>query len=221
MQGTIFFDYDGTLHDTMRIYGPAFRRAIAWLETQGHLEHSEYTDEWISHWLGWTTRDMWTTFAPDLPENIWKEASHIVGAEMDRLSLEGKGALFEGIPQMLQKLKAEGYTLAFLSNCRHRYRDAHRGYFGLDHWFDHYHCAEDHPGLKKWEIYRKDCMDDAHPLPHIMVGDRFHDIEVATKNNLKSIGCEYGFGLEGELDAASICVSKPHEIPAAVKELLA
>lgn len=221
MRGTVFFDYDGTLHDTMRIYGPAFRSAAQWLEDNGYLEHRDYSDEWISHWLGWTTHDMWTTFAPQLPEPIWREASLIVGQEMDRLSLAGKGALFDGVEQMLHSLKDEGLTVSFLSNCRHDYRDAHRKYFGLDRWIDFYHCAEDRPGLKKWEIYRLDCMNAMHPLPHVMVGDRFHDIEVARKNGIKSIGCEYGFGLEGELDAASICVGKPQEIPAAVKELLA
>lgn len=31
MGGTVFFDYDGTLHDSMHLYGPAFRRAYACL----------------------------------------------------------------------------------------------------------------------------------------------------------------------------------------------
>ena len=219
-QGTIIFDYDGTLHDTMRIYGPALRQAFAWLEREGQLEPCEYSDEWISHWLGWTTRDMWTTFAPQLPEEIWQQAASMVGQEMDRLSESGYGALFDGVPQMLEQLKNEGYTLTFLSNCRHAYRDAHRRYFGLDRWFDIYHCAEDYPGVPKWEIYRRAIDNERHPCPRVMVGDRFHDIEVATNNKIGSIGCRYGFSTPGELDAANICVDSPLQIPGAVKELV-
>lgn len=220
-RGTIFFDYDGTLHDSMQVYGPAFRKAVAWLEQEGYLEHAEYSDEWISHWLGWTTEKMWTTFAPQLPEEVWRKAAHMVGVEMDNLSSTGGGALFDGVPDMLGKLKQQGYTIAFLSNCRRAYRDAHRGYYGLDRWIDVYHCAENYPGLAKWEIYRKVAGDGRHPHPHVMVGDRFHDIEVATRNGIPSVGCLYGYGEPGELDAASICVDNPRQIPNAVKELLA
>lgn len=218
-KGTIFFDYDGTLHDTMRIYGPALRKAIAWLEHEGYLEPAEYSDEWISHWLGWTTHDMWTTFAPQLPEEVWTKAAAMVGAEMDRLSENGAGALFKGVPAILQELKDDGYTIAFLSNCRHAYRDSHRRYFELDRWIDVYHCAEDYPGAPKWEIYRKVAEDGKHPAPRIMVGDRFHDIEVGTRNGIPTIGCLYGFPTPGELDAATICVEEPSQIPGAVKEL--
>lgn len=219
-RGTIFFDYDGTLHETMRIYSPALRKAIAWLESEGYLEHASYSDEWISRWLGWTTKDMWTTFAPQLADEVWTKAASIVGEQMDSLTAAGKGALFNGVPETLQNLKNDGYTIAFLSNCRTAYRDAHRAAYGLDRWIDCYHCAQDYPGLAKWEIYQRVAGDAGHPLPHVMVGDRFHDIEVGTKAYLGTIGCRYGYGEPGELDAATLCVDNPCQIPQAVKELL-
>ena len=64
-KGTVFFDYDGTLHNSMLTYGPAFREVYADLVKNGYLEYQELTDEEISHWLGWTVEDMWNTFAPD------------------------------------------------------------------------------------------------------------------------------------------------------------
>ena len=72
-RGTVFFDYDGTLHDTMALYGPAFRAACAWLSKEGWLERRTYADADIACWLGWTTEEMWTTFAPHLPEPVWCE----------------------------------------------------------------------------------------------------------------------------------------------------
>ena len=60
-RGTVFFDYDGTLHDTMALYGPAFRAACAWLSKEGWLERRTYADADIACWLGWTTEEMWTS----------------------------------------------------------------------------------------------------------------------------------------------------------------
>ena len=219
-RGTIFFDYDGTLNETMRIYGPALRSAISWLEEEGYLEPASYSDQWISSWLGWSTKEMWNSFAPQLPQEIWTKAAAMVGQTMDELTAQGRCALFDGIEQTLDTLKAQGWTLSFLSNCRQAYRDEAIKRHGLNRWFSCYHCAEDYPGLAKWEIYQRVADDGSHPLPHIVVGDRFHDIEVGTKANIPSIGCRYGYAKPGELDAADICVDNPLQIPQAVKELL-
>lgn len=219
-RGTVLFDYDGTLHNSMRIYGPALRSAIKWLEDEGWLEPASYSDEWISRWLGWTTKDMWTTFAPQLPQEVWTKASAMVGTQMDNLTASGKGALFDGVPQMLQELLDDGWELGFLSNCRCAYRDAHRRQYELDRWISAYYCAENYPGMAKWEIYESAIRTSGHPLPHVMIGDRFHDIEVGTKAHIATIGCRYGYGEASELDAASACVDNPLQIPETVKELL-
>ena len=218
VRGTVFFDYDGTLHNSMAIYGPAFRSAYAWLVEEGHMPPQEFTDEWISQWLGWTTQNMWTTFAPNLPEPVWRHAAKIVGHEMDRLTEEGTARLFDGVPELLEQLKAEGYQLAFLSNCRTDYMNVHRKMFGLDKYFDAYYWAEGYGDIPKWEIYQQ--VRGRHAFPQVMVGDRFHDMEVATKSGIPFIGCAYGFGLEGELEGASATVSSPGDIPEAVGRLL-
>lgn len=219
VKGTIFFDYDGTLHNSMAIYGPAFRHAYAWLVAQGYMPTREFSDEWISQWLGFTTEAMWTTFAPDLPENIWRHAAALVGDEMDRRTVEGRACLFEGIPEVLTTLKQQGYELVFLSNCRTKYCDVHRMQFGLDQWFDAYYSAEDFNDVPKWRIYQE--VSHNHPYPQIVVGDRFHDIDVAVRSGIPSIGCAYGFGREGELDQATVLVQSPAAIPAALDEILA
>ena len=51
----LIFDYDGTIHDTMRIYRPAVRRAFQWLREQGHTV-PETSDRQIASWLGMNTR---------------------------------------------------------------------------------------------------------------------------------------------------------------------
>ena len=168
--------------------------------------------------MGWTTEDMWTTFAPNLPEAIWRQAAEIVGNEMDLLTEEGKARLFPGVPEMLDELCSDGYELAFISNCRTRYCEVHRAMFGLDTWFDAYYCAEDFGEMPKWQIYQQ--VAERHAVPRVMVGDRFHDGEVAMKASIPFIGCTYGFGDDEELAMASACVSAPKDIPSAVREVL-
>ena len=44
----LIFDYDGTLHNCLKIYAPSFRKAFAWLTDNGYAEAKSYTDEEIA-----------------------------------------------------------------------------------------------------------------------------------------------------------------------------
>lgn len=212
--GTIFFDFDGTLHDSMKLYAPALRKAYAWLVGQGVVEPREFTDEEISRWLGWQVEDMWTTFVPGIEEGTWRRASKIVADERNDLLHAGKGALFDGVAEMLGTLSEQGYEIAFLSNCGRPYCDEYLRVFGIDRLFDATYCAEEFGFIPKWQIYQQ--VAAKHPQPHIMVGDRFHDIEVATKAGIPSIGCAYGYGEPVELEAATYQALTPAQITALV-----
>lgn len=211
---TIFLDYDGTLHNSMYIYGPAFRKAYAWLVEQGYAQPREFEESEISQWLGWTVEDMWTTFMPSLPEPVWREASHIIGEVMNEMIEHEQAALFEGSKETLQTLKEDGYELVFLSNCRNSYRDSHFKLFELGELFDASYTAEAFDDIPKWQIYQ--AVAKNHTLPHIMVGDRFHDIEVASKAGIASIGCAYGFNKPEELEQATVCIDSIVDLPRAV-----
>lgn len=119
---------------------------------------------------------------------------------------------------MLTDLKEQGYDLAFLSNCRTAYCEVHRDMFGLDRWFSAYYSAEDFHDIPKWQIYQQ--VAHRHAYPQVIVGDRFHDLDVATRAGIPSVGCAYGFGREGELDQATVLVQAPAEIPAALARVL-
>lgn len=225
-KGTVFFDYDGTLHDTMRIYGPALREACAWLREEGWNAPEQLEDKQISCWLGHTVADMWAGFMPELPEEVWREASHKVGQAMQRHADEGDAQLFDGVTDMLEELKESGFEICFLSNCRRGYVKQQRELFGLDRWISAYYCAEDFDFISKAGIYQ--AVREKHgwsaeaglSRPHLMVGDRLSDMEVASQSEIPAVGCAYGYAESfEELEAATFVVDDPSSVPPAIEVL--
>ena len=213
----IIFDYDGTLHNCNIIYAPAFRQAVGSLEEEGLLPHKDYTDQEISSWLGWSVKDMWEAFAPGLASDKVAKASKMIGDAMLLGVKEGRARLYPGVREMLSTLKNDGCRLIFLSNCKNEYMTAHREQFELDRWFDAFYCGEDYNWKAKHDIFNT--ISQEHPGKYIVIGDRFHDLEIARVHRLKSIGCGFGYGSMEELKTADIVVEQPVDIVKAVKEL--
>lgn len=214
----LIFDYDGTIHESIRTYAPAFRTVCKWLADNGYITAKEYTDKEISYWLGFNSTDMWNTFQPDLNPDIREKARKMLGEDMGRRIENGEGALFPHTEEVLTTLKNQGHTLIFLSNCRVRYMKRHSRVFGLNRFFDYFYCCEEYNFIPKYQIFRVFSL--LHSGQYIVIGDRFHDIETAVQNGLKSIGCGYGYASDGELSKADIIVNNITEIPEAVEKLL-
>ena len=214
----LLFDYDGTLHDTAHIYIPAFRLAYSTLVKRGLAPDQEFTDERIKSWLGYSPKEMWTTLLPDQPWSRLMDASAVVTSEMVRSVADGQARLFPGTEETLQQLKDDGYHLIFLSNCKHAYMEQHRSTFRLDRFFDDYYCSEDYTYAPKYEIFFHIQKD--HPGQYIVIGDRFHDLQIAEKYGLPSIACVYGYGREDEFFAANEVMKDIRELPEAIGRLL-
>ena len=207
---TLVFDWDGTLHNTLRLYGKAFRIAYQDLVEKGHAPSRYCSDQEMSQYLGMSAPDMWNAFMPELPQEVKNMASDRVGQEMIKLIEQGEAILYDGVPALLDQLRSQGYTMVFLSNCKHAYQEAHRRQFGLDRWFSGYFCCEDYGFRPKEEIFPY--ITAQFPEPYVVIGDRASDFKVAQVHGLKSIGCAYGFGTEDELRMADFVVSSCGEI---------
>ena len=214
----LVFDYDGTLHNTARLYGSAFRRVYDGLAAQGHVPGRYYSDEEMSVWLGVNGPEMWRRFQPDLPEDIRFRASAAVGREMIRGIAEGNAQLYPGVPETLDELRNSGWRMLILSNSREAYIQAHRREFGLDRWFEGYFCAESFGFIPKEDIFPK--LRDTFPDDrYIIVGDREPDSRLGKVHGLPTIGCAFGFGSKEELDGFDCVISAFSELPEALDQL--
>ena len=215
----LLLDYDGTLHNTLPIYAPAFRKAYRYLICLGEVPVREFSDEEIGSWLGYNSREMWLSFQPDLSEERRQECSALIGREMLRGIREGQACLYPGALEALRTLCADGIRSVFLSNCKHEYMEAHRIRFGLDRYFTDFYCCEDYDFRPKTEIFAEILRE--HPGRWAAVGDRHHDLEVGKMYDLPTIGCLYGFARPGELAEADLLCEDVRDLPAFVREIFA
>ena len=206
----LVFDYDGTCYETLGIYGEAVRKAEKWANCQGFFASHSSEDKFLRKYLGMNALDMWREFMPDAPEEIRRQGSMIVQEGM----LEGirlnRGGLYEGIPRLLEKLKATGHVLLILSNCTIKYRDAHWKAYGLDRWFSEFYCSEAFGGIPKEEIFKT--LSKEYPGEYLMIGDRHSDMKVGYEHGFGTVACDYGYGSRKELETADYHAKSVQEL---------
>lgn len=208
---TIIFDYDGTLHDSSKIYIPAFLKAYDYLVEEGQAKETSWSDEDITKWLGYSKKEMWQAFMPTLEAEYKEKASSIIGQTMQDKIANNEAELYSGALETLSYLKNKGYTLLFLSNCSIDYMERHADRFNLKDYFTDMYCTEmyDFKKSKKKivQLIREEYKDD-----FLIVGDRFQDIEVAELERIYSIGCAYGFGNKSELEQSNLIINGIEEL---------
>lgn len=201
---TLFFDYDGTLHNGLLLYAKAFRKTYDFLVQEGYAEPRVYSDQEISYWLGFSPPEMWKAFMPDLDEDLRQRCSNMIEEEMRKEAQYTKPTLYEGALEILRYLKEKGYYLIFISNCKKEYKAYHMQTFDLEQYFDEMVCSEEYDFIPKYEILRQ--IKDKYPKESIIIGDRRQDLEAGKKNDIYTIGCTYGFALDGELEGADFLI---------------
>ena len=198
---TLIFDYDGTLHDSGRLYAPAFRHMYAQMVADGIAPARGWDDAEINRWLGCTAEEMWREFRPDLPPEQAQKYGRMIGEWENDALRRGEGCLYPGTEETLADLQGKGYHMVVLSNCHPSYLQAHREAFGLDRFFDGFYAAGAYQFQPKEKIFP--ILAQRHPGPFAVIGDRRHDMEVARVHGLFSVGCRYGYGRQEELLDAS------------------
>lgn len=204
----LVFDYDGTLHNSMKIYAPSFQKCCELMIADGETVR-EYSEDEIKSYIGMDAKSMWNRFRPCLTQKKKDRYSSFIGANMLELIQGGRAELYDGVPEMLSRLK-DKYRLIFLSSCKRDYMQEHIKHFKLDKYFADFYCTEDFGFVPKYKVF--DTVKGRYDGQYIIIGDRYSDIEIAVRNKIKSIGCLYGYGNTKELKYADIKVGSIEQL---------
>lgn len=213
-KGTIFFDFDGTIHETMYIYGPALDKAKEYLD-EHKIPHKGLERELYHTYLGYNADDMWKMVMGGNDLETIHYVSSIVGREMNLNLDRGLGRLYPKTEETLMELKKRGYTLVYISNARNTYYEKVKETYKLGRFFDGFLTSEMYNELPKEEIL-KSVMND-YPASYSIVGDRFFDMVGGKKNNMTTIFCNYGYGKPEEGNDASYRIDSIDELLEIIK----
>lgn len=117
-----------------------------------------------------------------------------------------ENSVYDGIPELLEKLKQSGYTLAVATSKPEVYTLQILAHFHLTEYFQVIAGSDIHrEGETKADIIRLALrrlkLSEQNPSRVVMVGDRKHDLIGAHECGVPCIGVKYGYAPEGELEA--------------------
>ena len=197
----IVFDLDGTLYDA---------NETSVLSTQMAFEEMNLgtiSPQLITSLLGDTMEDFCEKVAPGLTNEEHRLLAERIRYFENRLVLE-RGRLFDGVYDMLVRLKSQGHELAICSNGSDRYVRTVLGTCGIIEMFS-YIKTKCLPKTKADLV--GEILDESKVYSAVVVGDRIHDIEAARNSNLPCIAVSYGYGKD-EVYSADFIAGNPSEI---------
>ena len=188
----LFFDLDGTLTDPK----PGITGCIQYaLERLGRPVPTQEALEWC--------------IGPPLQENFAKlvgpaEAAQGVAFYRERFGEIGlfENEVYEGIPDVLAALAAQGGELFVASSKPKVYVDRILDHFDLTRYFVRVYGSElDGTNTDKRDLLAVALADSGiAPIDATMIGDRAHDAIGAAHNAVDFVGALYGYGSREELE---------------------
>lgn len=115
--------------------------------------------------------------------------------------------VYDGIPELLHRLKSQGRSLMVASSKPERYVRVVLEKFELARYFDEVVGASmDERSAQKplilREVLRRSGITENERPGMVMIGDRRYDVEGARSIGIDSIGVNYGYARPGEIQAA-------------------
>lgn len=205
----VLFDLDGTLTDP----GVGITNSVMHaLEKFGIHESNR---EKLYPFIG---PPLWDSFMK-FYGMTWEEADRAVAGYREYFSVKGlfENEVYEGIPELLADLQAQGKHLAVATSKPEKFAVQIMEHYGLAQYCDLIAGSTmDQGRSKKGDVIRYALaqLSGATTENTIMVGDREHDVLGAKENNLPCVGVLFGYGSRAELEAAGAA-----EIAATVAEL--
>lgn len=191
------FDLDGTLTDP----GQGITNSVMYALDKFGIHETDRTA--LYKFIGPPLLDSFQIFYRMSPE----QAEQAVAAYREYFSVTGlfENRVYEGIPALLQVLRAEGKTLAMATSKPEIFAVRILEKFDLAKYFHYVGAASlDSSRSQKADVIRHalHLCGDPDPDTVLMIGDRKHDILGAIENKIQSVGVLYGYGDRPELEQA-------------------
>jgi len=205
----VLLDLDGTLSDSRPGIEACFRYMLA---EMGHDPAVAGDVTWaVGPPIGVSIRGLLEKYDDDRVERG-------IAIYRDRYSTVGiyECNVYPGVIDMLTNLTNARFDLCVATSKRRDFADRVVDYLDIRRYLPKVYGAVPGGGLDDKadllaEILRVEGYD---PAATTMVGDRLHDIHAAQANHLRSIGVLWGYGSQGELQAAGadVIAGTPAEV---------
>lgn len=195
MAKTILFDLDGTLTDSKEGITKCVQYALA----KYGIDEPDLSK--LESFIGPPLKIHMLERYPHLSED---EANQAVAWYRERYRSVGlfENRVYEGIPELLERLQKAGYTLILATSKPEVYTIRILEHFELKRFFTIIVGSElDGRRGEKDEVIQEALRLGGNPEA-IMVGDRKYDMWGAKKHGLRAVGVLYGYGSREELEAA-------------------
>lgn len=192
----VLFDLDGTLTDPQEGITACVQHALA------AFGIDEAANQ-LTHFIG-----------PPLHRSFMEcygftdaEATEAVRVYRERFGTLGifENRVYEGVPELLEKLAEAGIVVAVATSKPEPYAVRILDHFDLARHFDVVTGSNmDGSRTDKGDVIREALTRLGQPNKRdvVMVGDRKHDVEGARREGIDAIGVTWGYAPEGELEAA-------------------
>lgn len=199
MKPVIYFDWDGTLCDSMQLCIEECRQALL---TMGL---PDLPDETLRKCNGPNDWDACEILG--VPEAM--KADYVrTRMEAGLALLDTVNRLFPGVREMLARLQPVA-DLAIVSNGQVEYLEKCRRVFDVGHFFAR--CQGYTPGKVKTQLLAG-LLQEMQPRRAVMVGDRLGDLEAGKANGLLTVAACFGYGNEAEYAVADVCCRTVQEL---------
>lgn len=182
----IIFDWDGTLIDSTGHIIRAMQSAAA------ELQLPLLSDAAVQNIIGLGLPEAILALYPDLNEAVRHELK--LGYAKHYLALnEEPPALFGGVPDTLERLKADGHQLAVATGKNRRGLQRVLGQLDLLDFFHATRCADETKSKPHPQMLHELLIELEVPLAcSVMVGDTEYDMAMAQAAGMARIGVDYG-----------------------------
>ena len=211
----VIFDFDGTICNT----GEGIMKSAKYALDSFGVPCGEWTE--LSCFIG---PPLLVTFQEEYHQEV-SQASELVKKFRERYSKEGiwESCLYDGIKELIESLKEDGFKLAIASSKPEKYICELLEKFEIAKHFDVVCGVSFTADCEPKQSITARALEalGVSNEEAIVVGDKFYDVDGARANGIKSIGVTWGYGSKFELIecSADFIAEKPGDIEAVVLDL--